>query len=104
MSAAMYYAMIAHESHDANGTSIWTAEYPALPGCHATGRTAAEAIERLEAAREEWVRVALDVGMEVPEPTCEDLSITYQYARRKDARGTTTAADGPLHSFEPAAA
>jgi predicted RNase H-like HicB family nuclease len=46
----------------------WHAQVEELPGCEATGATAAEAAERVPAAVAEWVAGALAEGREVPEP------------------------------------
>ncbi|MCP3961318.1 MAG: type II toxin-antitoxin system HicB family antitoxin [bacterium] len=44
------------------------AQHPDLPGCMTEGRTEAEALENLEAARELWIETRLENGYSVPEP------------------------------------
>ena len=43
-------------------------EVPELPGCMADGATAREALENDEVVIKEWIEVAEERGMEVPEP------------------------------------
>ena len=43
-------------------------EVPELPGCMADGVTAREALENAEIVINEWIDVAKERGMEVPEP------------------------------------
>lgn len=43
-------------------------EVPELPGCMADGITAREALENAEIVIKEWIEVAKERGMEVPEP------------------------------------
>ncbi|MCI7448875.1 type II toxin-antitoxin system HicB family antitoxin [Blautia sp.] len=43
-------------------------EVPELPGCMADGVTAREALENAEIVIKEWIEVAKERGMEVPEP------------------------------------
>lgn len=43
-------------------------EVPELSGCMADGVTAREALENAEIVIKEWIEVAKERGMEVPEP------------------------------------
>ena len=43
-------------------------EVPELPGCMADGITEREALENAEIVIKEWIEVAKERGMEVPEP------------------------------------
>lgn len=43
-------------------------EVPELPGCMADGVTAREALENAKIVIKEWIEVAKERGMEVPEP------------------------------------
>jgi len=50
---------------DSNEIFVW---HPDLPGCHTDGRSFEEAIERLADARELWLDVAEERGMNIPAP------------------------------------
>lgn len=43
-------------------------EVPELPGCMADGETVEEAIANAEIIIREWIEVAKERGMEIPEP------------------------------------
>lgn len=43
-------------------------EVPELPGCMADGATVEEAVANVEVIIKEWIEVAKERGMEVPEP------------------------------------
>ena len=43
-------------------------EVPELPGCMVDGVTTREALENAEIVIKEWIEVAKERGMEVPEP------------------------------------
>jgi antitoxin HicB len=49
--------------------SLYLAEFLDLPGCSASGASAAEAYDRAEEAKLEWFRVTLEQGLPVPKPT-----------------------------------
>src|SRR5438046_1753522 len=44
------------------------AEHPELYGCMAQGATPDEALRNLRAAREDYIKVLLDMGIDVPQP------------------------------------
>ncbi len=48
---------------------LFVVSFPDLPGCAATGPTAAEAYENAQEAKAEWLGVALEHGLPIPEPT-----------------------------------
>ena len=50
----------------------WLVEYIDLPGCLGAGSTPAAAIKDGEAAVEEWVAAAEEMGRAVPEPRASD--------------------------------
>ena len=50
---------------DSDDIFVW---HPDLPGCHTDGRDFEEAIERLADARELWLEVAEERGMNIPAP------------------------------------
>ena len=43
-------------------------EVPELPGCMADGATVGEAVENIEIIIKEWIDIAKERGMEIPEP------------------------------------
>ena len=49
----------------------FVAHHPELPGCIAQGETADEAVINLREARESWVAVRLEEGLDVPEPRAD---------------------------------
>ena len=50
----------------------WLVEYVDLPGCLGTGATPAAAIKNGEAAVEEWIAAAEEMGRPIPEPHASD--------------------------------
>lgn len=59
------YERIIYWSNDDNAFIV---EVPELPGCMADGSTVEEAIKNSELIIKEWIEVALERGLEVPEP------------------------------------
>lgn len=59
------YERIIYWSNDDNAFIV---EVPELPGCMADGSTVEEAIKNSEIIIKEWIEVALERGLEVPEP------------------------------------
>jgi predicted RNase H-like HicB family nuclease len=53
------------ESDDEGG---FTVTIPTLPGCITEGESLEEAYHYLQDALEGWIKVALDKGLEIPEP------------------------------------
>lgn len=49
--------------------SLFIAGFLDLPGCSASGATVAEAYERAQEAKAEWLRVTLEQGLPVPRPS-----------------------------------
>lgn len=62
------YTVSAVFDTDDDGNVGYVARVEELPGCLAQGMTAAEAIERVYCAMRAWLAVALEDGMEIPEP------------------------------------
>lgn len=50
----------------------FVARFEDLPGCSADGATAAEALERLDDLKRDWIEDALEAGHPVPEPALEE--------------------------------
>ena len=59
------YERIIYWSNDDNAFIV---EVPELPGCMADGETVEDAIKNSETIIKEWIEIALDRGLEVPEP------------------------------------
>ncbi len=62
------YTVSAVFDTDDDGNAGYVSRIEELPGCLAQGRTAAEAVERVYGALRSWLVVALEDGMEIPEP------------------------------------
>ncbi len=60
-----YPVRIEYDDEDA----LFVAEFLDLPGCSATGSTVAEAYERAQEAKSEWLRLTLEQGLPVPKPS-----------------------------------
>lgn len=59
------YERIIYWSNDDNAFIV---EVPELPGCMADGKTVEEAIKNTEIIIKEWIEVAIERGMTIPEP------------------------------------
>lgn len=46
--------------------------FPELPGCLTCGDSLEEAVRNAENCKREWLTVALEDGIDIPEPTTED--------------------------------
>ncbi len=68
---------------------VYVAEFFDLPGCSAYGDTVQEAYHRAQEAKAEWLRVTLEQGLPIPEP-----SKTEEYSGRILVRLPTS-----LHSM-----
>jgi antitoxin HicB len=69
------YAIEVVHDVDEEGKSGWVAEVEELPGCISQGRTPQEAVERVREAMRDWIAVALEDGVAVPEPrAAQDFS------------------------------
>lgn len=69
------YAIVLVHDADQDGNSGWVAEVEELPGCISQGATPQEALERVQDAMRDWLAVALEDGVAIPEPhTAEDFS------------------------------
>lgn len=65
-----------------NGVERWTAFHPELQGCNATAATAEDAIEKLEDARENWLKTARELEYDIPEPQLDNPRYFYEYDPR----------------------
>ena len=62
----MKYAVLIYWS-DADDAFI--AEMPELPGCMADGETKEAALAMVEQVASEWIEVATEAGLPIPEPS-----------------------------------
>ena len=62
---SMSYKMEIIEDQDEGGFVI---SYPDLPGCITCGETIESALQNAKDAKREWIRVALEEGIEIYEP------------------------------------
>jgi antitoxin HicB len=62
------YAIVVVHDIDEDGNSGWVAEVEELPGCISQGRTPEEAVERVREAMHDWIAVALEDDVAIPEP------------------------------------
>jgi predicted RNase H-like HicB family nuclease len=53
---------------DDEGNAGWFAEVEELPGCMSQGRTPEEAVHNIFDAMEGWLSVAIEDGIDIPEP------------------------------------
>jgi len=53
---------------DYDGKGYYVAEIPDLPGCGAEGETIEEVLKKIQEAKEAWLEVSLERGLEIPEP------------------------------------
>jgi len=62
--ASKDYPVLLHRDREGD----YIAEIPDLPGCMTDARTKEEALREIEDAKRAWIAVALEKGMEIPEP------------------------------------
>ena len=68
------YRIALVRDQDEDGNTGWVAEVEELPGCLAQGDTAEEAIEHVREAMSGWLSVAIEDGIEIPEPRAGESS------------------------------
>ncbi len=56
---------------------LYIAEVPQLQGAAAHGDTRAEALREIQVSMNLWLDTVIEFGMEVPEPRCERLALSY---------------------------
>jgi predicted RNase H-like HicB family nuclease len=65
MSEKYKYEMVIYWSDE---DQAYLVEVPELAGCMADGKTYAEAVANAEVIIEEWIKMAKELGREIPEP------------------------------------
>ena len=63
-----YSVHLYEEIHPVSGKILWASQHPELPGCWAQGDTVDEARDRLNEAREAYIRVLRRESVDVPPP------------------------------------
>ena len=81
---ALPYTLVVVHDVDEDGNAGWIAEVEELPGCLSQGASPEEAIERVRGAMRDWIAVALDDGVEIPEPR-EDADFSGRFLVRVPA-------------------
>ena len=66
------YPFIVEQVQEEDGSAYWVAEVPDLPGCAAHGRTLEELAQALAGAIEDWIALAQERGVPIPEPSLEE--------------------------------
>jgi antitoxin HicB len=66
------YHIVLLPDYDEGGNVGWVAEVSELPGCISQGDTPDGAVRNLRDAMEGWLSVALEDGLEIPEPRQSD--------------------------------
>jgi antitoxin HicB len=64
-----YTISLVHDTDDRNGFEGYVASVVELPGCLSQGETLEEAAANIKDAMAGWLTVALEDGVEIPEPT-----------------------------------
>jgi antitoxin HicB len=62
------YTIVLQHDHDDDGREGFVASVEELPGVYSQGETLEEAAASVRDAMEGWLSVALDDGLEIPEP------------------------------------
>src|SRR4051794_15194515 len=65
-----------------DGEGDFVARVDELPGCLADGRSAAEALSRLEEAKELWIEDALEANDTIPEPQSDEALPSGKWVQR----------------------
>ena len=65
----LHYPMEIVEDEDEGG---YVLSFPDLPGCLTIGETIKEAIENSEDAKRQWLKAAIEEGIEIAEPKLND--------------------------------
>lgn len=68
---ALPYKLEIHPDTEEGG---YGARYPELPGCITCGETLDAAAKNAEDAKKVWLEAALEDGMDIPEPSTDNLS------------------------------
>jgi predicted RNase H-like HicB family nuclease len=67
--AALQYRSEIRPELQPDGTVVYLAEYPELPGCMSHGATVEEARQNLEDAKAEYLAALQERGLEIPSPS-----------------------------------
>ena len=50
----------------------YVVRFPELPGCLTCAETVEEAVKNAEECKKEWLTAAIEDGIKIPEPVCDD--------------------------------
>ncbi len=62
------YAYVVTPDEATDGTMLYVAKHPDLPGCMSQGDTPEEALENLREARRLYFETLLEMNLEIPDP------------------------------------
>jgi predicted RNase H-like HicB family nuclease len=67
----LYYQSLNYEMHLKydRDDKAWFVEFPELPGCIADGETIGKAIKRALKTKDDWLKIAMESGWKMPEPS-----------------------------------
>jgi predicted RNase H-like HicB family nuclease len=91
--AARDYSYKVLEEELSDGTPIYMAQNPELPGCRAQGATPEEALANLNDARIDYIYSLLEDNLDVPVPT--SMATTTGTAATKIFTATNSLSDSP---------
>jgi predicted RNase H-like HicB family nuclease len=72
------YAAVVQDEQLSDGTTVYVASHPDLPGCMAHGDSVSEAIGNLHEARALYLRVLKERGMEIPPARTASTLVVWQ--------------------------
>ena len=76
--AGLRYATQVVPERDEQDHLVYVATHPELPGCMSHGNSPQEAIDSLKEAREFYISVLLEKGLDVPLPGSDALHVVWE--------------------------
>lgn len=78
----------------------YIAIFPELPGCLTCGDTFQEIIENAQDAKCEWIRAAMESGIEIPEPTYDNFKLNiYMMKGNQNGQNNRNPNPSPLYKI-----
>lgn len=97
------YTTLTSREELSDGSYVFVAYNPELPGCKSDGETPEEAKANLAHARIDYIYFLLEDGLSVPEPASqaldEEMAINIQTSTFSFAEGMISIEDKSSHSF-----